>query len=174
MLKLVLFVLGSIPITILSLPSLRRPGSHGFFRFFAFESLLALTLLNFDAWLLQPGSALHILSWLVLLASAALVVHGFVMLKWVGQPEGEIEATTVLVTSGAYRYIRHPLYASLLFYGVGVFLKRLSVPSGALVALAGLCLFLTASSEERENLDKFGAEYRDYMERTKRFVPFIF
>jgi protein-S-isoprenylcysteine O-methyltransferase Ste14 len=46
-----------------------------------------------------------------------------------------IEKTTILVTTGAYRYIRHPLYSSLLFLAWGIFFKAPSWPGG-LLALA--------------------------------------
>jgi len=123
LLKLALFLLASVPIVRLSWPSLRNPRSHGFFRCFAFECLLALALLNIGVWFSAPWSPLQIMSWLLLLASAFLALHGFGLLRKIGRPNGSIEATTVLVTSGAYKYIRHPLYASLLSFGCGVFLK---------------------------------------------------
>jgi protein-S-isoprenylcysteine O-methyltransferase Ste14 len=174
LLKLALFLLASAPIVGLSWPSLRNPRSHGFFRFFAFECLLALALLNVGVWFSAPWSPLQILSWLLLFTSAFLALHGFGLLRKAGRPGGSIEATTVLVTSGAYKYIRHPLYASLLYFGCGVFLKHVSVSSGILVLMASLLLYLTARAEERENLVKFGGQYSEFMTRTRMFIPFLF
>ena len=174
LLKLALLLLASVPIVGLSWPSLRNPRSHGFFRFFAFECLLALVLLNVGVWFSTPWSPLQIMSWLLLLASAFLAFHGFGLLRKIGRPDGSIEATTVLVTSGAYKYIRHSLYASLLCFGCGVFLKGPSVSNGILVLLASLLLYLTARAEERENLVKFGGHYAEFMAGTKMFIPFLF
>ena len=171
--NLALFLLASVPILVLSWPSLRRPRSHGFFRFFAFESLLGLALLNLGVWFHQPWSGLQVVSWLFLLASAFLALHAFALLRKLGRPTGAIETTTVLVTSGAYRYIRHPLYASLLYFGWGVFFKDPSMGSSILVGLASISLFLTAKAEETGNLAKFGAEYTALMARTKMFVPLL-
>ena len=96
------------------------------------------------------------------------------MLRRIGRPEGGIERTTTLVTTGVYRYIRHPLYASLLYGALGVFLKHPSITAGALTLVTGIFTFLTAWVEEREMLSKFGADYATYMKRTTRFLPFVF
>jgi protein-S-isoprenylcysteine O-methyltransferase Ste14 len=173
LIKGVLFILGSTPMVILSLPSLKDGRSHGFYRFFAFESILGLGILNIEVWFMDPFSPIHILSWLLLLASLYLAIHGFKILREKGNPKGSLEATTLLVTSGPYRYIRHPLYASLLYFGLGVFLKAPSLPSGVLAVFACGFLYLTARVEEKENLVKFGDEYAQYMSRTKLFIPLI-
>ena len=172
--KLIVFAVVSVGIVRVSWDSLRDLRSHGFFRFFAFESLLVLILLNLGHWFRDPFSVLQIVSWLLLLPSLILAVHGFHLLRVIGRPEGEIEDTTALVTLGAYKYIRHPLYASLLLLGWGAFLKDPSLPGGILILAA--CAFLTATArvEEAENLDKFGADYVAYMKTTKMFIPFLF
>ena len=172
--KLIIFAVVSVGIVRVSWDSLRDLRSHGFFRFFAFESLLVLILLNLAHWFRDPFSALQIVSWLLLLPSLILAVHGFHLLRVIGRPEGEIEDTATLVMLGAYKYIRHPLYASLLLLGWGAFFKYPSLPGGILILAA--CAFLTATArvEEAENLDKFGADYVAYMKTTKMFMPFLF
>jgi len=174
MLTSTLLALAALGILIYSMPWLRSPRSHGFFRFFAFESILALVALHVDHWFRDPFSAHQIVSWLLLIASAALAIHGFHLLHAVGKPRGDFEATTHLVRVGAYRYIRHPLYASLLWLAWGVFFKLPNLPGGALALAATGFLYATARVEERENLRKFGTEYLDYMDETKMFVPFVF
>ena len=159
---------------VLSWASLRDPRSDGFFRFFAFECLLALALLNVGMWFSAPWSPLQTISWLLLVGSAFLAVHAFALLRKLGRPSGSIEATTVLVTSGAYKYIRHPLYASLIYFGFGVFLKGPSVSSAILVLMAFVFLYLTARAEERESLIKFGHRYAEFIARTKMFIPLVF
>jgi protein-S-isoprenylcysteine O-methyltransferase Ste14 len=66
------------------------------------------------------------------------------------------------------------MYASLSYLAWGVFLKQVALLSGMLVILASLALYATAIMEERENLRNFGDEYAEYMQRTKRFIPFVF
>ena len=116
MFKLILFVVLSLGALLLSWRSLKDPRSHGFYRFFAFECVIAITLLNFDLWFSDPFSEGHLISWLLLLSSVAVVILGFHALRKYGKPIGGVDQTTRLVTRGIYKYIRHPLYTSLFLY----------------------------------------------------------
>lgn len=182
MVEQVIFLLGSLGFILLSRQSLIRPFSHGFPRFFAFEALLGLVVLNARNWFIQPFSLPQIVSWALLLDSALLAIHAFWTLHTYGAPNSSIEdasriameKTTRLVTQGPYRFIRHPMYASLLLAAWGIFLKQINLLSGLLVVLVSLTLLLTAIYEERENLRIFGEAYAAYMQHTKRLVPFVF
>lgn len=132
MLKLLFFILATAGFVWLSYPSLRQLRSHGFYRCFAFELILILILLNVNVWFISPFSWRQIVSWILLSVSGFLAIHGFYLLKVIGRPQGKkdnspnlgFENTANLVVVGAYQYIRHPLYASLLFLGWGVFFKN--------------------------------------------------
>lgn len=174
MIRWIIFAIASAGAIWLSRKSLLNPRSHGFYRFLAFESILGLFLLNVVFWLRNPFSATQIVSWLMLIASLFLVVHGFYLLRQIGKPDGAIENTTILVTRGAYKYIRHPLYSSLLWLAWGIFFKAPSWLGGALTLVATTALFATARVEEAENLRKFGDEYAAYIEATKMFIPLLF
>jgi protein-S-isoprenylcysteine O-methyltransferase Ste14 len=77
-----------------------------------------------------------------------------------------------LVTSGPYRYLRHPIYASLLlFFWVGVAANP-SWLSAGLGALATAMIFLRMIFEETL-VRRTYPEYDDYARRTKRVLPFI-
>lgn len=171
--QLFIFVIVSAGIVLVSWPSRRRWRSHGFFRFFALEFLLALILLNLEPWFRDPFSSHQLISWLLLLASLIMAVDGFYRLRTAGRPKGGIDNTTVLVKRGVYRYIRHPLYGSLLLLGWGAFLKNASPLSGILALAASAFLVTTAKMEEAENLQKFGADYATYMRTTRMFIPFL-
>ena len=174
MLKLIIFAVVSAGILYISWRSLRDPRSHGFYRFFAFEFFVVLVLLNIERWFRDPFSALQIVSWLLLLSSFLLAVHGFYLLHEIGKPKGGVENTTVLVTRGAYKCIRHPLYSTLLLGGLGVFFKDPSLLAGILVLVTLGFLIATTKAEEAENLKRLGADYADYMKTTKMFIPFLF
>ena len=122
MIKNVLFLVLSL---LLLFFTLRRPHRHRFFRFFAFESLLGLVIVNADAWFRNPGSPLQLISWFLLISSFLLAWHGFRMLRIFGRPDDDLENTTQLVNAGAYQLIRYPLYSSLLLLGSGAFLNLL-------------------------------------------------
>jgi len=153
--------------------SIRARRYHGVYRFFSFESILLLALLCAPVWFSDPLSWNQLISWALLIVAIFLPLCGFHTLCTVGKPEHQIENTTRLVTSGVYRYIRHPLYASLIILGTGIFFKNITLTT-AMCALVNLvALVATAKTEEREMLKKFGEEYARYMERTKMFIPFV-
>ena len=154
--------------------SLEAGRYHGVYRFFSFESILILVLLNWRYWFDEPFSWHQIVSWILLIGSIVPAVEGFRLLRVVGRPEGQFENTTSLVKVGVYRYIRHPLYASLILLGLGIFFKTFS-GIGAVLALINVCAMLaTARREEKEMVDKFGLEYIAYVQETKMFIPHIF
>ena len=176
------FVVGSAGIIWLSRGSLRDRTAHGFYRFFAFEAILGLILLNVPAWFHDPFSPRQLVSWTLLLISLWLAVHGFYLLHHTGKPDGRIqdatrlgvEKTTRLVRTGAYHYIRHPLYSSLLSLTWGVYLKDPSWSGTLLAGAATVAVYLTARVEEQENLRNFGLEYAEYMRQTRMFIPGVF
>ena len=172
--KLAILVVVSVGIFVVSWQFLRNPRSRGFYRFFAFESILILILLNLENWISDPFSVHQIVSWLLLFVSIVLVAHGIYLLRVVGRPKSGIESTTMLVIAGAYKYIRHPLYSSLLFLAWGVFFKAPSILGGILTSVATAFLIVTAKMEEAENIQKFGVEYAAYMKTTRMFIPFLF
>jgi protein-S-isoprenylcysteine O-methyltransferase Ste14 len=181
--RVAIFFAASAAIIQLSWRSLRDLRSHGFYRFFAFELLSALILLNAPGWFRDPLSVRQLLSWFLGAASIGLAIEGFRLLRVIGRPAPTaarstnltFENTTALVAVGAYRLIRHPLYASLLALVWCAYLKNPFAIGGIVLALsASGFLIATSVAEERENLARFGAAYAAYMKRTRRFVPFLF
>ena len=177
-----IFLLFTVFLIWVSRKSLLSPRSHGFYRFLAWEMITLLFLLNYRVWFEDPFNWHQILSWVFLFGSIPFGVLGFRQLKQLGDQDANrgdhslypFEKTTQLVTNGIYRYIRHPLYASLLLLALGVFFKRINWPSITLVALAVIFLTVTAKIEEKENLAYFGSEYVEYKAKTKMFIPFLY
>lgn len=167
--KIVVFVVLSALLAL----TLRGHHAHRVYRFLAFVAVLGLVVLNADVWFHEPFAPRQLVSWVVLAASALFAEEGFRLLRASGAPEGGFEDTTRLVTSGVYRRVRHPMYASLIFGAAGAFLKRPSLPAFALAVLAALFSFATARVEERGNVEKFGDAYRAYQRKTKLFIPFL-
>jgi protein-S-isoprenylcysteine O-methyltransferase Ste14 len=180
--KLLLFLAASAGLAYLSRVSLRHPRSHGFYRFFAWEAILALGLLNAEVWFRQPLSWHQLISWPLLVISAFLAIHSVTLLRRVARPDARqdeapligFERTTALVTVGAYRTIRHPLYSSLLFLAWGIFFKAPSWAGGLLALAATLLLVATARAEEAEDARTFGPAYGEYRKRTRMFIPYLF
>ena len=181
--KLITFVIATALLVYISRASLRQANSHGFYRFFAWESILLLFLLVVDQWFIDPFSWHQLIAWVLLFACLVPLFFGVRTLRRRGETTEErpgdpsllaFEKTTALVTSGIYAYIRHPLYSSLLLLAWGTFFKAPSLPGGALVLVATTFLIATARADEQECIRFFGDEYQAYMQKTKRFIPFLF
>jgi protein-S-isoprenylcysteine O-methyltransferase Ste14 len=186
MLRGIIFVILSGALVYVSRASLKTPRSHGFYRFLAWECILGLFFLNFVSfgqWFDDPLSARQLLSWALLIGCLVPGGYGIHHLRTRGKVDAGrdddetlvwIERTTRLVTTGVYRYIRHPLYSSLLLLAWGVFLKRPSWHAGGLALAATAFLVATAKIEEAEDIQYFGAAYREYMKHSRMFIPFVF
>lgn len=179
--KLLLFGLISIPVIIISWRSLFNYKSHGFYRFFSWECIIWLFVVNYKFWFVDPFSTTQIISWIFLLFSAYLVLTGVILMKKKGKPGMSrdeetlysFEKTSELVDTGIFKYIRHPLYSSLLFLTWGIFLKNPTIQLLLVSLISTTFLYLTAIIEEKECVKHFGAEYIEYMQRSKKFIPFI-
>lgn len=76
-----------------------------------------------------------------------------------------------LVTTGPYRWVRHPMYASAALAIVGNSLVAANWYLFVVGCLALLLLVIRTRKEEQNLIAKFGDDYRNYMQRTGRFVP---
>ena len=86
---------------------------------------------------------------------------------------GALKPDGALVTSGPYRFVRHPVYTAQILVAVGWSLAL----GGRLTALFTLALstilIIKAHREERRLLVGF-TEYREYQSTTRMFIPFIY
>jgi len=87
----------------------------------------------------------------------------------------EIRQTHRLVTSGVYRYVRHPMYSAFFLWALA---QALLLPNW-IAGFAGLVGFGTLFAfrvrrEERMMEARFGDAYRDYAARTRRVIPGVF
>ena len=181
--KIVSFLFITMILIYISRASLRAPRSHGFHRFFAWECILGLFLFNVDFWFYRPFTWYQLIAWTLLFASLIPLAFGVHVLKSNGKPtairEGDpsllaFEKTTQLVTSGVYKYIRHPLYSSLLLLTWGIFFKNPSAVGIALAVTTTIFLVFTAKADERECIQFFGSDYSKYMKKSKMFIPYLF
>ncbi len=181
--QLIIFALASVALAAVSRRSLLKPGSHGFYRFFAWELLLALLLLNAATWFNNWSAWFQLISWLLLVICPVPLALGIAALLRQGKPDPRerpepellaFERTTRLVTGGIYAYIRHPLYSSLFLLGSGIFFKSPSYLDLALALAASAMLVATARADETECARTFGAEYTRYMQHTRMFIPYVF
>ncbi|KHG33552.1 methyltransferase family protein [Sulfurospirillum sp. MES] len=84
----------------------------------------------------------------------------------------EIKQNAALITTGAYRYIRHPMYFSVLVMMLGVVVSKPTLLSLFIYVLLVITLFLKAHKEETLWMVQ-SSEYRNYRQQTKRIIPFV-
>ncbi len=180
--RIIIFVVLSILIIIVSWRTLPNYKTHGFYRFMSWECIAWLISSNYKGWFIDPFSIQQIFSWIFLIISGYLIIAGVILMKRIGKPDKnrdkktlyEFEQTTQLVDKGIFKYIRHPLYSSLLFLTWGILLKNPTLGLSIVSLISTLFLYFTAINDEKECKEFFGDKYVDYMKRSKRFIPYIF
>lgn len=78
-----------------------------------------------------------------------------------------------LVTSGPYRWIRHPMYSAVLLGGAALAWMSDPAPGWAVWTCLALVLWIKSTLEERWMREQHPA-YSAYAAQSKRFVPLIF
>ena len=180
--KWIIFAGLSLGVIIISWRTLFNMRSHGFYRFISWEMIILLFAFNYRFWFRDPFSLNQVFSWILLIVSGIIVIAGVVKLKRSGNSHHlrtdknlyHFEKTTKLVDTGIFKYIRHPLYASLLFLAWGIFLKNPDLVLFIIVALCSVFLYITAIFDEKGCVEYFGDPYLDYKNRTRMFIPFVF
>lgn len=171
----------SVPIIVISWKTMYNLKSHGFYRFLSWECIIWLLATNYKYWFDNPFSINQIFSWTFLIISSYLVTIGVILIKKIGKAKKDrnektlfqFEQTTVLIDKGIYKYIRHPLYSSLLFLTWGILLKNITFVLLLVTILSTVFLYLTAIFDEKECIIFFGDKYTEYMRKSKRFIPYI-
>ena len=149
-------------------------------------TVLGVWILFGDAWLASRRFRLfghipmlaHIPG--VIWAGAALCLLGVAGAIWARRTIGRNWSGEVvfkekheLVESGPYRFVRHPIYTSMLTMALGTALTT-GYPSAFMgVLLMGVGFWIKLRQEERLMLRHFPAEYPEYMSRVKTLVPFV-
>ncbi len=113
-------------------------------------------------WLVLAGAAIVIVASLYLLARARALTA-------LPRPMD----SGGLVTSGPYRFVRHPVYAGLILGSIGLALVRLSITTLVLA----LVLFVVLDVKRRREEDWLSERYPDYgayRSRTHALVPFVY
>ncbi len=135
----------------------------------------AAVLCDAHGWLRLPGGDAWRGPGLVVLAlGTALRVLTMLSLGRLFSLRVSVEPDHRLVTSGFYRWVRHPSYTAVivLCLGIGgVFASGLWM---ALVPFMVFGLVRRMATEERFLLEHFGDEYRRYMARTSRLIPGVY
>ena len=101
---------------------------------------------------------------LVFIPAAYLSTTGHVVVAHGERPNS-------VVSTGAFRYVRHPLYLAVILFYLGLAVSTASLISLALLVLIFLFYNYIASYEERLLEIKFGEDYVSYKKRSGKWVP---
>jgi protein-S-isoprenylcysteine O-methyltransferase Ste14 len=132
----------------------------------SFPSFLAWAAFSLPVWVRWIG---------VGITGAALL-----LLAWVQWSLGRNFSTTLhlrqghsLVTTGPYRWVRHPMYTALFLLGVGFLLLTANWAVGVpLIVALPILVAVRVGNEEALMIGQFGDEYRAYMQQTSRPAAF--
>ncbi len=153
----------------------RRERIWRFAFFWMIYAGLIISLVYFANGPLQANFAL---TWLGLLLSSLGVLLRYLSIRSLGKfftYELRIDPDQRVIERGPYRYVRHPGYAGILSLLAG--LPLIFQNWYGLLWLGVVCgsfMIVRIPHEERMLIEAFGDDYRKYMKRTKRLIPFLY
>jgi protein-S-isoprenylcysteine O-methyltransferase Ste14 len=136
----------------------------GLFAYLLNPDWMAWSQLDLPAWARLAGGLLGV-------AALVLFTQVFGALGANATPTSATREQHTLVTDGPYRLVRHPMYlaGAMLFSAYALISANWFV--AACTALCLGVLFIRTRREEANLIDRFGDDYRAYMQRTGRFLP---
>ena len=130
--------------------------------------LFRITAIDLQVWILFQYAGLA-----VSIAGIVLLILSFVNLNKNLTPFPTPKGNSTLITTGVYQYIRHPVYAGILFMvaGYGVYSQN---TLRLLISIVLLVLFISKAAYEETLLIKKFPEYRHYQQRTAALLPGVY
>ena len=122
-----------------------------------FAFLLNIIVINL---FLPTIQELAIIGWIVFGVGASFFVLSVLTLRRKGVGD--------VVDKGIYGIVRHPMYlgAMIMFFSHILLGQNWMVLIGTIIAIA--CCYLIALSDEQQNIEKFGDDYKGYMQKVPR------
>jgi protein-S-isoprenylcysteine O-methyltransferase Ste14 len=136
-------------------------------------AVLATGLLTGGAWEGTLALVTRLVGAALLIAGTTILVRGFLDLGRSLTPMPRPRADAQLVQTGVYALVRHPLYGALILFSIGYGLLTASPLSLPLAGLLAAFFSLKSRREEAWLLDHYEG-YAVYMERTRRFIPWLY
>ena len=154
---------------------------EGIFVLISLRLLGLLGLIGLITYMINPAwmgwSSIPLPTWLRW-AGVGLGVVFVLLTTWVFRSIGKNITDTVvtradhtLVTSGPYRWVRHPFYVAFALGIVSVSIQTASWYFALTGGLAFVLIVVRTRTEEEKLIERFGEKYQEYMKRTGKFVP---
>jgi protein-S-isoprenylcysteine O-methyltransferase Ste14 len=143
--------------------------------------LFRLGYIKFGEWsTFYTHHQFNISLFILVIMGVALVILGLLWAVWARMYLGKnwgmpmsVKQDPELVTTGPYRYSRHPIYSGILLamlgtsFAVGLYFLSIFIIFGIYFTFSGL-------KEEEYLLNQFGKRYERYKQTSKMLIPFIF
>ncbi|MBN2157148.1 MAG: isoprenylcysteine carboxylmethyltransferase family protein [Candidatus Lokiarchaeota archaeon] len=148
------------------------------FAMMAYEVLTFIAFVFLYNWI--PWEIAHIpfplwLRWMGLPLGLGAIVYFIIVHEALGKnfsPKLRIKKEQTLITHGPYKHIRHPMYVAFFLLHLAVFF----IVANWIIGISwNIFLFtiiaIRVKPEEKLMIERFGKEYEEYIERTRRFLP---
>jgi protein-S-isoprenylcysteine O-methyltransferase Ste14 len=125
-----------------------------------------LTIWILDSFIFQYSNFLsQFIPWwiLILIAIPIWVIAGYLAFDGLKTVFGEKQEKPTVISTGVFKYLRHPIYLGSMLVYVGWIISTLSLLSIVLFVIIALFYNCIANYEEKLLLEKFGEEYQKYM-----------
>ena len=121
-----------------------------------------------NLWAVFTGGSIFV-SGLLMFLGGVVIIGGLVIM---GKGWRQIhKANGELVTSGLYRWVRHPQYSGLFLITVGMLIQWPTIITFAMWPILMLMYYRLARKEEKEMESRFGDQYVTYRQRVPMFWP---
>lgn len=157
----------------------RTPSPSLLKRFFKYLKVVALAFLVVQTLFLDlfplsnEPAAFRTVGLVIYLLGLGIAIAGRLQLgkNWANLEDYQVLRGQALVTSGIYRYIRHPIYTGDILLLIGL---ELALNSWLVIGIAiPLFVIIRQALAEEALLAQRLAGYEEYRKQTKRFVPFL-
>ena len=189
--KIIFIIMGGVCSTLIRMPHTkkykktekiksRKPKREKFLMFLAAIGLMIVPMIYvFTPWL--NSFSIGLPDWA---RWSGVVIFGFVLFLfwWVHKTLGknwspalEIRKDHKLITEGPYKYIRHPMYTCMWLWVAGFWLISSNWIVGIVALLTwSILYFIRLPDEEKMMIEEFGQEYENYINRTKKIIPWVY
>ena len=117
--------------------------------------------------LFSPSLIINILGWMLVLAGPIPMIWALLFLR---RRAYRPTMQDTLVSSGIFKYIRHPIYSGVLLELIGGILLHPMLPAIIACLLGCVYVYIQARLEEMD-LTRRVSGYREYMKQVPRFFP---
>lgn len=81
--------------------------------------------------------------------------------------------TSILMINGPYRICRNPMLLGVLIYYIGLIIYLKSLKALSVFAIYFVIMMVQVNYEEKRLEQDFGDEYREYKNKTKKLIPYV-